>query len=308
MSLLYKADLARGLEWKALFADLAPDLDFRLWPDVGDPEAVRYLAAWQAPPELFGSLPNLEVLFSTGAGVDQFDLGSLPPHVSLVRLIDPGIVQGMVEYVVFATLALHRDMPAYQAAQREARWAPVRLTPASQRRVGVMGLGELGQAALSALKPFGFPLAGWSRSRRAIEGVRVFAGEAELPAFLAQCDILVCLLPLTPETRGILCRETFARLPVGAGLVNVGRGAHLVEADLLAALETGQISAAVIDVLAKEPAPPDHPFHFHPKILLTPHIAAMTHPQSAARVVLANIRRHAAGEPMHGLVLRERGY
>jgi glyoxylate/hydroxypyruvate reductase A len=308
MTLLYKADRDRGIEWRSLFAELAPDIAFRLWPDVGPPEEVRYLAAWQTPPELLASLPNLEVLFSTGAGVDQFDLARLPPQVKLVRLIDPGIIAGIVEYVVWAALALHRDMPGYLLAQREGRWAPAPLVPADRRRIGVMGLGELGQAALAALRPFGFQLAGWNRSPRALEGVRAFVGPAELPAFLTQCDILICLLPLTQETRGILCRETLAQLPKGAGLVNAGRGGHLVEADLLAALDSGQISAAVLDVTAEEPPPEGHRFFSHPKILLTPHIAAITHADSGVRAVLANIRRHESGVPMHGIVSRERGY
>jgi len=294
MTFLYKADGARGLEWRALFAELAPDIEFRLWPDVGRPEEIRYLAAWQAPPELLAGLPGLEVLFSTGAGVDQFDLSRLPSQVRLVRLIDPGIIAGMVEYVVFAALALHRDMPAYLAAQREGCWDALPLVPAARRRIGVMGLGELGQAALAALKPFGFQLAGWNRSDRTIEGVRGFTGAAELPGFLAECDILICLLPLTEDTRGILRRETLAQLPRGAALVNAGRGGHLVEADLLAALDSGGLSAAVLDVAGQEPPPAGHPFFSHPKILLTPHIAAATHPQTAARVVLANIRRHQA--------------
>jgi glyoxylate/hydroxypyruvate reductase A len=228
--------------------------------------------------------------------------------VKLVRLIDPGIIAGMVEYVVWAALALHRDMFDYLAAQRERRWAPLPLVPAERRRIGVMGLGELGRAALAALRPFGFQLAGWNRSPRRIEGVRVFAGGAELPAFLGECEILICLLPLTAETRGILCRETLAHLPKSAGLVNVGRGGHLVEADLLAALDSGHISAAVLDVTAEEPPPEGHRFFSHPKILLTPHIAAMTHAETAVRAVLANIRRHESGAPMHGLVPRERGY
>jgi glyoxylate/hydroxypyruvate reductase A len=308
MTLLYKADRDRGIEWRSLFAELAPDIDFRLWPDVGAPDEIRYLAAWQAPQDLLADLPNLEVLFSTGAGVDQFDLARLPPQVKLVRLIDPGIIAGMVEYVAWAALTLHRDMPDYLVAQREGRWAPLPLVPAARRRIGVMGLGELGQAALAALRPFGFQLSGWNRSRRPIEGVRGFVGQAELPAFLAQCDILICLLPLTPETRGILCRETLAQLPGGAGLVNAGRGGHLIEADLLAALDSGQVSAAVLDVAAEEPPADGHPFFAHPKILLTPHIAAMTHAETAVRVVLENIRRHQAGAPMQGLVPRERGY
>jgi glyoxylate/hydroxypyruvate reductase A len=307
-SFLFKGDRVRGERWRARFAAEAPDISFRLWPDIGPPEAVRYLAAWTAPPELLESLPNLEVLFSTGAGADQYDLAALPPRVSLVRLIDPGIIAGMVEYAVMATLALHRDLPAYATAQREGRWEPILLTPAARRRVGVMGLGELGQAVLQALKPFGFPLSGWSRSEHAMDGVACFAGQEALPAFLSRCDILICLLPLTAETRGILCGETFRHLPQGARLANLGRGAHLVEADLLEALDRGRIAAAMVDVLAQEPPPADHPFYFHPKILLTPHVAAMTDPESAAPVVLANIRRHAAGTPMLGLVSRDRGY
>ena len=308
MSVLYRADADRGREWQALFAQQAPDLPMRIWPDIGDPEAIRYLAAWQPPGELIRALPNLEVVFSVGAGVDQFDLSQLPETVALVRMIEPGLTDGMVEYALFSTLALHRQMLDYRQAQREARWAPIRLVPAEARRVGVMGLGHLGRTVLQALKGLGFPLFGWSRSRHVLDGVACFAGEEGLADFLAHCDILICLLPLTAETRGILCRRTFDALPEGAGLINVGRGGHLVEADLLAALESGRLSGAVIDVLNDEPASPAHPFWRHPRILLTPHIAGMTHPQSAGRVLLENIRRHQAGQPMIGQVERQRGY
>jgi len=308
VSILYRADADRGREWQALFAEQAPDLPLRLWPDVGDPAAVRYLAAWNPSRELIASLPNLEVVFSTGAGVDQFDLSQLPDSVALVRMIDPGLTEGMVEYVLFAVLALHRHALDYREAQLAARWEEIRLVPARNRRVGVMGLGELGQAALRGLKGLGFPLYGWSRSTHHIDGVTCFAGDAGLTDFLGHCDILVCLLPLTAETRGILNRQTFAALPPGAGLINVGRGAHLDEGDLLAALDNGRLSGAVIDVLNQEPPDPGHPFWRHPRILLTPHVAAMTHPQSAGRALLANIRRHQAGESMVGLVERRRGY
>lgn len=308
MTLLYKADPVRGGEWQAIFAKAAPDVPFRIWPDVGAADEVRYLAAWQAPPELVASLPNLEVLFSLGAGVDQFDLAALPPQVSLVRLVEPGIIAGMVEYAVSATLALHRQIPAYLADQRAGRWAPRRLVMAQDRRVGVMGLGELGRAVLAALAPFGFPLSGWSRSEHQVEGVECFSGTETLPAFLQQCDILICLLPLTAATRGILCRQTFENLPRGAGLVNVGRGGHLVEADLVEALDNGWLSAAVLDVLNEEPPPADHPFFSRTDVILTPHIAAMTHPRTAALVLLENLRRHQRDEPMRGLVPRDVGY
>ena len=308
MTFLYKADPERGAEWARLFAERAPELPFRLWPDIGDPAAVRYLAAWTPPDDLAERFPNLDILFSVGAGVDQFDVSRLPPDLPVVRMVEPGIVDGMVEYVTLATLALHRDLIDYIARQRARVWEPIRLRSAAGRRVGVLGLGMLGSAVLEKLRGFGFDCAGWSRSPRALDGVRCFAGAGALPDFLARTDILICLLPLTDMTRGILNRELFARLPKGAALVNAGRGGHLVEADLITALDSGHLSAAVLDVAEAEPPPPNHPFWTHPRILLTPHVASMTQPDTAVSVVLDNIRRHQSGEPLRGLVDRARGY
>lgn len=243
-----------------------------------------------------------------GAGVDQFDLRRLPPHVAVVRMIEPGIAEGMIEYAVMAVLALHRDLPVYIDQQHRRLWRPILARPATERRVGVMGLGRLGRAVLERLAPFGFPLAGWNRSPRELPGVESFAGTASLPAFLARTDILVCLLPLTDETRGMLDRRLFAELPEATALVNVGRGGQLVADDLLTALDDGTLSAAVLDVAEPEPLPTDHPFWRHPRILMTPHIASQTRPETAALAVLDNLRRHAAGEPLTGLVDRTRGY
>lgn len=308
MSFLYKGDPVRGRVWQEIFQAEARHLDFRLWPDVGDPQRIRFLAAWQAPWETVSELPNLEVLFSLGAGVDQLDLAQLPDGLQLVRLIDPGIVAGMAEYVTFAVLALHRDALAYLDDQRRGVWNPRSSKLASARTLGVMGLGELGRTALEGLRPFGFRLRGWSRSPKVIDGVACHAGAEGLDAFLDGCEILVCLLPLTSETRGILCRDLFARLPQGARLVNAARGGHLVERHLLEALDSGRISAAVLDVADPEPPPPGHPFYSDLRILMTPHVAAMTHPETAARVVIANLARREAGEPMEGVVGLERGY
>ncbi|KAA5841899.1 glyoxylate/hydroxypyruvate reductase A [Pseudomonas chlororaphis] len=307
MALLYKADPVRGEHWRALFAEQAPDIQWRAWPDLGNPEEIRYLAAWQAPDDL-SLLPNLEVLFALSAGVDQLDLARLPPDLPVVRLLDPGITRGMCEYASFAVLSLHRDMLRYRQQQLARCWQAHLLQPAAQRRVGVMGLGQQAQQILATLQPLGFALSGWARSAHLIDGVQCFAGYQQLPAFLSQCDILLCVLPLTEQTQGILDRTLFRQLPRGAALINMGRGGHLVEQDLLDALASGQLSGAVLDVLQQEPAPAEHPFWDHPQILLTPHIAAMTQPESAFTVLLDNIRRHQRGEPMLGQIDRTQGY
>jgi len=308
MALLFKVPDARGVAWQSLFQTHAPDIDLRLWPEIGEPSQVRYFAAWQPPQNLHERFPNLEVIFATSAGVDQFDLGELPEHIKVVRMLDPGIAQGIVEYAGFAVLSLHRQMPLYLQQQREKQWQVHELTPASKRRVGVMGLGNLGVATLESLRPFGFDLSGWARSQKDIPGVQCFAGAEQLPSFLAQCDILICLLPLTDDTRGILNTKTFAAMPKGAQLINLGRGGHLVESDLLDALESGQLSHAIIDVLNDEPPATEHPFWHHPNIWLTPHIGANTSPDSAFEVLLGNIRRHQRGEAMQGEIARDQGY
>ncbi|MEO8102201.1 MAG: glyoxylate/hydroxypyruvate reductase A [Betaproteobacteria bacterium] len=308
MTFLYKADPVRGAEWARLFAQKAPDLPFHIWPELGDPLAVRYLAAWEPPAALATTFPNLDVLFCTGAGVDHFDLSAVPASIPVVRMIEPGIAAGMVEYVTLAVLAVHRDWFEYSRLQQQGLWSPIRVRPVASRRIGVLGLGALGTAVIDRLQSFGFACGGWSRSAHQLQGVDCYAGAEQLPAFLARTDILVCLLPLTDTTRGMLDRVLFDALPDGAALINVGRGGHLVQQDLLQALDTGKISTAILDVADPEPLPPDHPFWKHPRIMLTPHIASMTQPETAVDAVLANIRRHRNGEPLIGLIDRSRGY
>ncbi len=308
MTFLYKSDPVRGAVWAKIFAERAPRYSFRMWPDVGDPAAVRFLFAWEPPPDLEKAFPNLEVLFSAGAGVDQFDFATLPPSIPVVRMIEPGIARCMVEYVCWAVLSLHRDMPAYLHQQRHNEWDPLPIVPPARRRVGVLGMGVLGCAVLEKLRGFGFDCAGWSRSRHAVEGITSFAGAEELPAFLARTDILVCLLPLTHETRAILDAKLFVGLPQGAGFVHVGRGPQLVDGDLRTALDSGQIGHAIVDVCDPEPLPAGHWLWQHPRVWLTPHIATNTQPESGAAVMLENLRRYEAGDPMVGLVDRARGY
>ena len=308
MTLLYKSEASRGREWRRLLSEKMPDLPFRMWPDVGDPADVRYLAGWIIDAPLVQSLPKLEIVFSTGAGVDQIDLKAIPPQIPIVRMTEPGIAASMVEYVVMSVLALHRNLIDYIGQQRQKAWTQISVQPASRRRVGVLGLGMLGEAAARKLAGFGFPVAGWSRSPRDFAGIECYSGQGELTQFLARTDILISLLPLTDETRGLLNADLFAALPAGAAVLSCGRGAQLVQDDLLAALDSDHLSAAVLDVTDPEPLPPESPLWSHPKVLITPHIATMTYPETAVDAVIDTIRRHRVGEPLLGLVDRLRGY
>ncbi|MFT3691081.1 2-hydroxyacid dehydrogenase [Paenirhodobacter sp.] len=304
MAVLFLSTPERGAVFRDLFARDLPDMPFHVG-QAPDPEAVRYIVAWTAPEGLARDYPNLRLIFSTGAGVDQFDLPALPPRVGVVRMLEPGIARQMREYAVMATLAMHRDLPAYLDSQRREAWTPRANTPAAERRVGVMGLGNLGQTVLAGLRPFGFDLAGWSRSPRGVEGVTCLT---DLDAFLARTDILLCLLPLTAETEGMLNADLFDRLPMGARLVHLGRGRQLDHGALRAALDTGRIAQAMLDVTDPEPLPPGHWLWRDPRVIVTPHIASQTVAREGALHVLAGIQADLRGDSPAGLVDRARGY
>ncbi|MGA8118452.1 2-hydroxyacid dehydrogenase [Rouxiella badensis] len=314
-TILYKSEPVRGEHWQKLLADLAPEYRFVQWNSLdfsdGDPEIfaeVDYLVAWVPPENIAQRMPQLKVLFSVGAGVDQFDLTQLPASLPVVRMVEPSLTQGMVEYVTLAALALHRDLPLYLQQQKQSLWKSHPVVSANKRRIGVLGLGELGQATLNMLKNFGFECHGWSRSGNTPEGVTGWAGVEQLPAFLSHCDIMVCLLPLTPQTRGMLNGELFARLPRGAALIQTGRGQQLVAEDLLAALDSGHLRAAVLDVTDPEPLPLEDALWSHPGVWITPHIASQTQPETAVTALLANLQRYEQGQPMQGEIDKTKGY
>jgi glyoxylate/hydroxypyruvate reductase A len=295
--------------WVAALRQRMPELDIRIWPDCGDLAEIDAAFAWRQPAGVLKRFPNLRFIQNFGAGVDNLvDDPDLPDGVPFCRMVDPDLTAGMSEYVMMAVLRYHRQVPQYEALQRECRWQQLPAPRARRTRIGVMGLGELGADAARKAMLFGFPVAGWSRSRKRIEGMESFAGMDELPAFLARTDILVCLLPLTPETRGIVNARTLGLLPRGAYFINAARGGHHVDVDLLAALESGQLAGATLDVFEPEPLPATHGFWRHPKVLMTPHAASFTNPETAAAQVVENIRRMRDGRKLLNVVDRRAGY
>jgi len=309
MILLFRSSSDSAALWRSELQKYLPDLEMRVFPEIGEPAEIDAALVWRPKHGLLASLPKLRLIISLGAGVDHLFLDpSLPKHVPIARLVDPYMTEAMSEYVLTQVLRLHRRDLDYRAQQSEHAWRELPQSNASERRVGVLGLGELGADAARKLAVLGFEVAGWSRRERRIPGIESFSGADGLLALARRSDILVCLLPLTPETEGILDAALFAAMPKGATVVNAARGAHLVEADLLAALESGQLSAAVLDVFREEPLPPEHPFWAHPRIVVTPHVAAATHAPTAAAGVADNLKRLAEGKPLRNLVDPEQRY
>lgn len=294
--------------WRSALLAALPELDLRLWPEIGDSSEIEAALVWLPPPGLLASLPKLRAVFSLGAGVDAMLAQPDLPDVPLCRLVDPSLTRTMAEFVLAQVLYYHRDLDLYEAQQRAARWRLRLPRAAASCRVGVMGLGELGGAAARLLADHGFAVRGWSRSGRSIEGISSYAGQSGLEPFLVGTDILVCLLPLTAETEGLLDRALFAKLPEGAVLVHVGRGRQLVPADLMAALDTGRLRQAAIDVVPEEPLPADDPLWRHPGVRLTPHVASYAQPETAAATIVENLVRLRRGEALSAVVDRRRGY
>lgn len=309
MKLLLKTDRYLIGRWKDALYQRVPGLDIVTFPFVGDPSDIEVAVVWEPPKGLLASMPKLKLVVSTGAGVDHILKDpTFPKDVPLVRMVDPGLTQGMVEYVVMAALLCSRKMHRTFAAHARKLWEPETVPLAPELTVGIMGMGVLGRACAGALRGMGYDVIGWSRTPKDFDEIQSFDGLDGLEKFLTRTQILVCLLPLTPETEGILGRGTFNRLPNGAAVINVGRGGHLIEADLVTALDKGKVEVAVLDVFNEEPLPVDNPLWDHPRVFVTPHIASVTTPESAIVSVAEAINEMRKGWPYTNLVNPDLGY
>ncbi|WP_085903927.1 2-hydroxyacid dehydrogenase [Kiloniella majae] len=295
--------------WLSKLRSALPEEDVVLWAELSDKSEVDMAIVANPPQGVLHTLSNLKWIQSLWAGVDALLVDpTLPESVPLVRLIDPTLSASMAEATATHVLALHRDLPRYARQQERQEWRQHELRRSSDRTVGILGLGEMGVASAQQLRALGFNVRGWSRSQKNIEGVGCFAGQDGLKAFLNGLDILVNLLPLTPETKGILSADLFSQLPKGTGLINFGRGGHQVEGDVIAALDEGQLSHAVLDVFSQEPLPANNPLWGHSHITLLPHVAAPTNPGTAVEIVADNIRKYRKTGQLPKQVERSAGY
>jgi glyoxylate/hydroxypyruvate reductase A len=295
--------------WTVHLRRLLPGIDIRTSFDDATAADIAYCISWKPQPGALRNLPNLKVVFSMGAGVDGIMADTtFPRHIPLVRVVDDTLAQAMTEYVVFNVLYWHRRMHDFIGLQRESKWRQLPAPRAPFIRVGILGFGVLGQAAARALSALNYQLAGWSATPKKFDGVRTFHGNDQLQPFLVDTDILVCLLPLTPETCGILNAKTLAMLPKDACVINAARGGHVVEADLITALDSDHLRGASLDVFNTEPLPQTSPLWQHPKVVITAHSAAFTDPASFMGQVARTIRRIDGGLPPENTVDFARGY
>jgi len=292
--------------WRNALAEALPEAAIAVWPD--GPPGPAYACVWRPPDDLFVRVQPTKAIFNLGAGVDALlAVPTLPQGVPVIRLEDAGMAEQMAEYATLAVLRAYREADVYAAQQREARWHPRERLPKAEFGVGLLGCGVLGRAIAAALAPFGFPLAGWNRTRKAPPGVAAY-GRDEFASFLAASRALVCTLPLTPQTSGLLDRAALSQLPRGAHVINMARGEIVVDADLIALLDETHLASATLDVFRVEPLPPEHVFWHHPRITMTPHVSAVTLIRESVAQVAAKIRRLERGETITGIVDRHRGY
>jgi glyoxylate/hydroxypyruvate reductase A len=284
--------------WRDTVEQVIPDVELRIWPDPGELAKIEYLAFIRPDFDVLPPLPNLKAMFSRSAGVEAFVNHPKMPKVPLGKVEPSGGDPMMTEYVVMHVLRFHRDMPGYQMAQAKREWRRTTIVRPEERRVGFLGYGMMAKPPALVLRSLGFPVKAWVRTPREKSEVPIFHGRDQLEPFLSQTDIAVCLLPLTRETEGIFCARTFAMMPRGAMLINVGRGKHVAEADLIEALDSGQLSYAALDALWPEPLPPESPLWLHPKVTVMPHVARRPTVRQLVTEIAANIRSVEAGGPL----------
>ena len=295
--------------WVQHLGTLLPEHTVLAHTAVTTPSDVDIAVVWRPPGGWLASLPNLKLTVSIGAGIDHIaEDPQYPSHIPVLKTVGPDMVQRMREYVVLHVLRLHRLLPLLQEYQSQVIWKQPITPIAPQRQVGIMGMGSMGKVAARSLAELGFDVRCWSRSTKDIPGVKSYAGDEQMQNFLSGTEILVCLLPLTETTKGILNGTLFASLPKGACLINAARGQHLMEQDLLDALADGQISQATLDVFTTEPLPQDHEFWLHPKVLVTPHVASLIDPVSGGKIIAENIKRYTRGEMLEGMTDVNKGY
>ena len=295
-------------DWREALATQFDDFTYSVGEHVDDPGSVDVAIVWTLPDAGLERFTNLRAILSLGAGVNQLDPKRLPPHVPLARLVDDGLTRMMIDYAKTAVYRYHRKFHLFERRMRNRDWIYVPPTLTSATSVGILGLGELGAEIAMALRHENFKVLGWSRTAKHLQGVEALTGAAGLAAVVRGSDIVINMLPLTAETRNILSRDLFAQFRDGSYLINMGRGAHLVDADLLEALASGKIAAATLDVQTVEPLPFDHPFWNHSDILVTPHVAGTSIPINAVVNIAGNIRRALAGDRLSQQVDRARGY
>lgn len=295
--------------WADAMRVIDPTLDIRIHPQSGNPAEIEAAVVAKPPPGLLQSFPNLKLIHAFGAGVDAILADkTLPRTAPLTRVVDDRLTAAMTEYVLLHVLRFHRQVETMATNQRNKTWKWLPPVDAAERVIGIMGMGTLGTAVAEKLRPFGFQLVSWSRGLKAVDGVTSFHGDEHLDSFLRLCNVLICLLPLTPQTRGIISRRTLSLLPKGAYIINAARGGHVVEADLLHALDSEWLSGATLDVFDEEPLRDSHPFWTHPKVTVTPHNAADSIPAQVAPQIVDNIQRMMKGQPLLRLVDYQRGY
>jgi glyoxylate/hydroxypyruvate reductase len=308
--LIYGLDrqIGNAQAWRDTFAEQIPDLEIRVFPEVGNTADIEYLAFMRPDFDAIPPLPKLKAMFSRSAGVEAFIDHPKLPQCPLGKIEPEGGDPMMTEYTVMHVLRFHREMPLYQQAQANREWLRRPIVRPEQRRIGFLGLGLMAKAPALVLKSLGFPVSAWVRSPRKDEDIPIFHGPYQFEPFMSQTDIAVCLLPLTRETEGILCARTFAMMPRGAMVINIGRGRHVVEADLIAALDSGQLSYAALDALHPEPLPPDNPLWRHPKITVMPHVARRPTVNQLVTEIAANISSIKSGGGLLQQIDKATGY